>query len=468
MPGDEVDDTTVEVGEPATDGEVGRRADGTAGGAGSPAVEWLARRLSAESGKSDPPAETSADVDEPAADGVHAAEARRDADGPGEDGVHAMEARRDADGPGEDGVHAAEAWPDFDGPTERADQSAETWRDADEPTEDGGYPTGTWADVDQQTGEWPAPGIEDWAEEATDPAGYAHVYGPPSDPFDEEEPDDVLPGWEAPTDQHPTVGRRRILVLAGVFLALAALVGVILLTGRDSAGVERAAGGRNGGGVPAGDQGAAPGDDQGAPAGSPVSAPVGGRTAATFELVDGAAAVQVRAGDLGDDLYRITTPDGSGVTPKVVDESGALRLYLPAGTHGGASAVTIQLSTAVRWTVRVHGGANRTQIDLNGAQVDAVDLEGGANRIDLALPAPKAVTAVRMSGGVDQFYVRLAGGTPVRVRVQDGAGRVTLAGDTQTGIAPGREFKAFGWTPGGTGVDLTAAAGMSGLTVSLG
>jgi len=100
--------------------------------------------------------------------------------------------------------------------------------------------------------------------------------------------------------------------------------------------------------------------------------------------------------------------------------------------------------------------------------VDAVDLEGGANRIDLALPAPRTVTAVRMSGGVDQFFLRLAGGTPVRVRVQDGAGRVTLAGDTQTGIAPGREFTAFGWTPGGTGVDLTAAAGMSGLTVSLG
>jgi len=122
----------------------------------------------------------------------------------------------------------------------------------------------------------------------------------------------------------------------------------------------------------------------------------------------------------------------------------------------------------VRWTVRLHGGVNSTAIDLNGAQVDAVDLEGGANRIDLALPATKTVTAVRMTGGVNQFFVRLAGGTPVRVRVQDGAGRVTLAGDTQTGIAPGREFTAFGWTPGGSGVDLTATAGMSGLTVSLG
>jgi hypothetical protein len=288
--------------------------------------------------------------------------------------------------------------------------------------------------------------------------------------------EDVLPGWEAPAvDRHAAVGRRRIFVVAVVFLGLAGLIGAILLLGWDRGGVEQAAGRQSGGA--AGDQGGGQGEqgasggsqgEPGAQDGSAVSAPVGGRSSATFELVDGAAAVQVRAGDLGDDLYRISTPAGSGVTPKIVDEGGSLRVFLPAGTHGGAAAVDIQLSTAVRWTVRLHGGTNSTQIDLNGAQVDAVDLEGGANRIDLALPEPKAVTVVRMSGGVDQFFVRLAGGTPVRVRVQDGAGRVTLAGDTQTGIAPGREFTAFGWTPGGTGVDLTAAAGMSGLTVSLG
>jgi len=44
-------------------------------------------------------------------------------------------------------------------------------------------------------------------------------------------------------------------------------------------------------------------------------------------------------------------------------------------------------------------------------------------------------------------------------------GRATFG--TAVGYSP-REFTAFGWTPGGTGVDLTAAAGMSGLTVSLG
>jgi hypothetical protein len=398
VPGDEVDDRAGHMNEAATDGETAERPDGAAGGAGGPAVEWLARRL----------------TDEATA--------------------------------------------------------------VEEPTE---------AVVEEPTGEWPAPEWDDWAREDTDPAGFEPVYGPPSDPFTEES-EEMLPGWGPPAgDKHAAVGRRRILVVAGMFLALAAVVGVTLLAGWHDGVVQRAAGRQNGG-IAGGDQGGAQGGAQGAPGdqgaggdqgtggdqggqgGTPVSAPVSGRTAATFELVDGAGAVSVRAGDLGDDLYRISTPTGSGVTPKVVEDGGSLRLYLPSGAHGGAKAVDILLSTAVRWTVRLHGGVNSTRIDLNGAQVDAVDLQGGANRIDLALPAPKTVTAVRMSGGVDQFFVRLAGGTPVRVQVQDGAGRVTLAGDTQTGIAPGREFTAFGWTPGGSGVDLTAAAGMSGLTVSLG
>jgi hypothetical protein len=130
--------------------------------------------------------------------------------------------------------------------------------------------------------------------------------------------------------------------------------------------------------------------------------------------------------------------------------------------------VEIVLNTRVRWTLRLHGGAASTDIDLSNARVDGVDLQGGATRIDLALPAPNGLMPVRMSGGVDQFRVRLRGATPVRVQVQSGAGQVTLAGDTHRGIAPGTEFTAYGWDRGGSGIDLTAAAGMSALTVTLG
>ncbi|MFF5297368.1 hypothetical protein [Paractinoplanes globisporus] len=283
---------------------------------------------------------------------------------------------------------------------------------------------GTAAELDEPTAEWPAP---DRTEEDTDPFGFAPVYGPPRDPFVEETDDldePTLPGWGQPArDRHATVGRRRLLVVAGVFWALAAMVGAILLVS--------AKGG------------------------------AGGRTEAVFEIVDGAGRVQVTAGDLGSQLYRVSTP---GATSRVEDGGGTLRLHLKAG----ARAVEVVLNKNILWTVRLKGGADQARLDLSAGRVAGVDLEGGANRIDLALPATKSMTAVRMSGGVDQFEVRLAGGTPVRVQVRDGAGRITLAGDTHTGIAPGKEFTTAGWTPGGSGVDLVADAGMSGLTVSLG
>jgi hypothetical protein len=98
--------------------------------------------------------------------------------------------------------------------------------------------------------------------------------------------------------------------------------------------------------------------------------------------------------------------------------------------------------------------------------VEAVDLNGGATRIDLTLPAPQGLVPVRMTGGVNQFQVRLADATPVRVRVQSGAGQVTVAGSTHRGIAPGRSFTANGWGSADSGIDLLAVAGMAVLTVT--
>ena len=56
--------------------------------------------------------------------------------------------------------------------------------------------------------------------------------------------------------------------------------------------------------------------------------------------------------------------------------------------------------------------------------------------------------------------------TPVRVRVQSGAGTVTLDGATHRGIAPGRSFTAYGGGSAAAGIDLSAVAGMSAMTVT--
>ncbi|GAA0574992.1 hypothetical protein GCM10010172_69550 [Paractinoplanes ferrugineus] len=263
-----------------------------------------------------------------------------------------------------------------------------------------------------------------------------------------------LPGFSEPSDEEVArSGRvrrlRRPLVLAGVALFLVGLVAAILVapnwgnTDRTEAvgpkGVSR----------------------------DEVSGAVNGREAALFELVDGAGTVRLRADDLGDDLYRVTTPADSDVTPKVEDSGDALRLLLPAGSKGEPKEVAIVLNRAVRWTLKLDGGSTRTTVDMTGATVEGVDLHGGANRIDLTLPAPAGPVPVRMTGGVDQWSMRLAEATPVRVRVQSGAGAVTLAGATHRGIAPGQSFTANGWqNDGAAGFDIEAVAGMSALTIT--
>jgi hypothetical protein len=160
----------------------------------------------------------------------------------------------------------------------------------------------------------------------------------------------------------------------------------------------------------------------------------------------------------------VSTPAESGLTPSAEQNDGRVKLSLRSDGRGGSAAVTIQLSSAVRWSLRLDGGTARSRLDLTGADLAALDLNGGASRIDLLLPDPHGLLPVRMTGGVDQFQVTLAGTTPVRVRVRSGAGQVTLDGTTHKGIAPGRSFTTTNWA-GTKGVDLEAVAGLATLTV---
>ena len=154
---------------------------------------------------------------------------------------------------------------------------------------------------------------------------------------------------------------------------------------------------------------------------------------AGFDLLDGAAKVTVRVADLGDSLYRISTPESGPVVPRAEDQDGRVRLRL----DGHAEAVEVVLNAAVRWDLRVAGGADLSTIDLSAGRIGGVDLTGGASRIDLTLPRPDGTLMVRMSGGVSLFDVRTTDRIPVRVRVGSGAGQVTLNGQHHGGAAAG-------------------------------
>jgi hypothetical protein len=201
---------------------------------------------------------------------------------------------------------------------------------------------------------------------------------------------------------------------------------------------------------------------------STVTGPRDGARTATFELLDGATLVRVRAGALGDDLFRVTVPDGGGLTPKIDRDHDDVRLRLAPDGDGGSGEVDVVVNADVAWALRTVGGAQDLRIDMTGGHTDSIEFAGGASRIEVALAKPAGPTPVTMTGGVDQFAVTLPAGTPVRVAAASGAGQVTLDGQTHQGVGGGQVFTAGGWQDGGAGVDVQARAGAGGITITEG
>jgi hypothetical protein len=189
-------------------------------------------------------------------------------------------------------------------------------------------------------------------------------------------------------------------------------------------------------------------------------------SAAIFELVNGSDVVRVSVADLGDDLFRVSTPDNAKVAPSV-DVSGTDVVTALNNTGlAGPAVVNVQLSNDVRWTVRLAGGATDEAVDLTGGKGGDVDFATGTSRAAVALPAASGTQRVVMSGGASQFAVRLAGTAPVRVAANGGAGAVTVDGETHSGVGGGSVWTPTDWPTATNRYDVDATAGVSTLTVS--
>jgi hypothetical protein len=186
-----------------------------------------------------------------------------------------------------------------------------------------------------------------------------------------------------------------------------------------------------------------------------LSAPLGGRQAAVFDLASGATAMTIRSTDLGDELYRISARE-----PRVATEGDRISLQTEP-----SAAVDVQLSTRVRWTVRLSGGATEQNVDMSAGGLAAVELAGGASRIELTLPRPDGTLPVRLTQGADQFLVHGVAGIPAQVRIGSGAGLVTLGTETHSGVAAGTLYKPDGWDRAANRYDIDAVAGLSHLTL---
>jgi hypothetical protein len=199
-----------------------------------------------------------------------------------------------------------------------------------------------------------------------------------------------------------------------------------------------------------------------------VSAPVGGRSAATLAVVEGIARITVHSGDRDGDLYRITTPTGSGDVPIVTQRDGEFQLGFAGGEWNSADqdgpsppSVDIVLNSAVTWHLRLAGGANSATLDLRGMSVSELDLASGVSTVELWIPVPHGTLVVRESGGVNQLTVHRPTGVPVRLTVGGGAGSVSIDGAGRAGVSAGAQFTPEAWGSATDRLDIDAVGGVS-------
>ncbi|WP_405433179.1 hypothetical protein [Micromonospora sp. NBC_00617] len=262
-----------------------------------------------------------------------------------------------------------------------------------------------------------------------------------------------------------SVGARLLLAAAVVVLVLGASAVVVIIADPYRLGQAYS-------GAPDGVQsdgtrpdGTRPGAD--AAADQTMTTPLAGRQKATFVLADGLSSFDLRVADLGDDLYRISSPAGSGVAVRPVVQGETVRLGVVATGTSEGRAARVLLSERVAWRLRLEGGVGEQVLDLAQARLLGVDLVGGSARTDLILPPVNGgTTTVRLTGGVNRFDIRVPGTPPVRVRVGAGAGSVAVREERWAGVAAGALLSTPGWDRSTNRLFLDLVAGAGTVTVT--
>ncbi|SIM65160.1 hypothetical protein SAMN04489832_1208 [Micromonospora cremea] len=213
------------------------------------------------------------------------------------------------------------------------------------------------------------------------------------------------------------------------------------------------------------DAGGGPGDEGAGAAGQTVTEPLAGRQRATFVLADGLSSFELRVVDLGDDLYRISSPTGSGVTARPAVLGETVRLGVVATGTSGARDVRVLLNERVSWRLQLDGGVSSQVLDLTRARLLGLELAGGSARTELLLPPVTGTMTVRLTGGASQLDVRVPGEPPERVRVGAGAASVVLREERWAGVAAGTLLGTPGWDRSADRLYLDLVAGAGSVTV---
>jgi hypothetical protein len=195
-----------------------------------------------------------------------------------------------------------------------------------------------------------------------------------------------------------------------------------------------------------------------------VSAPLDNRAKASFELLAGANLVHVTIGELGDDLYRISTPDDAGILPSPELRGDDLKLQTTRDGDGSGGEIEVVLAAKVRWQLRFSGYAEKQIIDVSGGQISGIEMVAGMRSAEITLSAPTGTVPVKINGAVDKLTLKSPAANPVRIKVGGGAQTVIAGTRTITDVAAGSTLTPKDWNTANR-YDVTAGARITSLAI---
>jgi hypothetical protein len=195
-----------------------------------------------------------------------------------------------------------------------------------------------------------------------------------------------------------------------------------------------------------------------------VTAPLDNRTKASFELLAGTNSVRVTIGELGDDLYRISTPEDSGILPNPSIRNDDVKLQVSKDGDGTGGEIEIVLAAKVRWGLRFSGYAEKQVIDVSGGQISGLEMVAGMRTAELVLSRPTGTVPVKINGAVDSLVLKSPADNPVRIKVAGGAQTVVAGSKTLKNVAAGSTLTPKDWNVANR-YDMTAGARITSLTV---
>ncbi|HEU4348951.1 MAG TPA: hypothetical protein VFR35_14330 [Actinoplanes sp.] len=199
-------------------------------------------------------------------------------------------------------------------------------------------------------------------------------------------------------------------------------------------------------------------------AGRVVAGSLHGRTGGFLIVRDAASRVDVRLADLPGLLYRISTPAGSGLAPRVTGGDGRVRVRLSPTGDDGPDTVTILLNRAVLWDIRLPAGAGEQRLYLGRGSVARLDL-GSSGLLDVELPQPEGTVPVTLRGGAGTVSVVAPRDAPVRFRLLGGAGSVDTPWVASNGALVGAVLADPRWPAVADRYAVYARAGVGSLTL---